>query len=98
MLGHFQIAVLALVERGCGFAYGMQIARDLTEQRKKQIPQGNVVAVLRRLQNGGLVTSRMSDSRPVPGGRAKRIYETTQDGKRALLRAREDYEKVFNDM
>ena len=77
-------AILALGEN----AYGVTIhaeAEALAAPRKAAL--GAVYATLDRLEDKGLVSSRLSDPTPERGGRARRYYRLEEAGLRALREA-----------
>jgi len=64
------------------------IARELEKHTHREIVIASVYATLERLQQRGLVTSRMGDATPERGGRAKRYFQITSDGIREVRDAR----------
>jgi PadR family transcriptional regulator len=78
------IAILALGDD----AYGVTIhakAKELAEP--KDVSLGAVYVTLDRLEDKGLLSSRLSDPTPERGGRAKRCYRLEALGERALRNA-----------
>ncbi|HYM09787.1 MAG TPA: helix-turn-helix transcriptional regulator, partial [Bryobacterales bacterium] len=74
-------AVLALAEN----AYGVTIHAKVRElAHPKAVSLGAVYVTLDRLEDKGLVSSRLSDPTPERGGRAKRCYRLEALGERAL--------------
>jgi DNA-binding MarR family transcriptional regulator len=57
-----------------------------------------VHAVLKRLEEKGLVKSRMSDPTEERGGRRKRIFVLTASGKRSLEEAHELRNQLFHQI
>ena len=83
-LGEFeQLVLLALLRVGEG-AYGMAIRREIQERAARDVSIGAVYATLDRLEEKGLVRSRMSEATDARGGRAKRCFTMTGTGARAL--------------
>jgi PadR family transcriptional regulator, regulatory protein PadR len=82
-LGEFEQAVLVTLVRLHGNAYGVPIHRKLSE-RGKEVAIGAVYTTLDRLEEKGFVRSRRGDPTPERGGRAKRYFEITAAGQRAL--------------
>jgi DNA-binding PadR family transcriptional regulator len=83
-LGEFEFYVMAAAERLQDEAYGMTIVREIQQRSGRRVAMGAVYATLSRLEDKGLVTTRVSDPRPVPGGRARRHVRLTASGRRAL--------------
>jgi len=66
-------------------AYGVTIHEKAAELTKpKKISPGAVYVTLDRLEDKGLISSRLSDPTPERGGRSKRYYRLEALGERAL--------------
>lgn len=66
-------------------AYGVTIHEKLDETRKpRSTSLGAVYFALDRLEDRGLISSRLSDPTPERGGRAKRYYRIEALGERVL--------------
>ena len=78
-------AALVLQALAQGFGFGFDV------MRVTQLPSGTVYPLLRRLEDGGLVTSRWEEeARAHDEGRpARRYYELTGLGTTALATAKE---------
>jgi DNA-binding PadR family transcriptional regulator len=81
-LGNFELMVLLAVLRVGDDAYGVPIARELEETSSRDVLLGSVYAALDRLEDKGLVSSRLGDPTPERGGRAKRYFKVTAKGLR----------------
>jgi PadR family transcriptional regulator, regulatory protein PadR len=88
-LGEFEELVLLAVAVFTPEAYSVVIAEDLEQQTGKTVTTGAVHAALQRLENKGLVSSKMGEATPERGGRRKRIFKVTVAGSRILHQARE---------
>ena len=87
-LGNFELMLLlALLRLGDG-AYGVTIAQELEKHTNREVVIASVYATLERLQERGLVRSRLGESTPERGGRAKRYFHITADGIREVRDAR----------
>jgi PadR family transcriptional regulator, regulatory protein PadR len=87
-IGQFEQLVLTAILALRDDAYGVTIhakAEELAEP--KAISLGAVYVTLDRLEDKGLVSSRLSDPTPERGGRAKRCYRLEALGERALREA-----------
>jgi len=71
-----------------GDAYSIPIHRVVSEITCEEWSLGSIYMPLDRLVKKGLLESYLSDSTPERGGRQKRIYRLTNDGKKALIRIR----------
>ena len=83
-VGEFELYVmLALAHQG-DEAYGVTIRREIEARTGRTIAIGAVYATLARLEEKGLVQFRISDPRPVQGGRARKYFSLTRSGARAV--------------
>jgi PadR family transcriptional regulator len=80
--------VLLAVWRLQDDAYGVKIREALMTMTSQDWSFGSIFVSLERLTDRELLASRMGESTPVRGGRAKRFYRLTTEGKAALLRVR----------
>ncbi len=81
-LGEFELMVLLALIRLGDDAYGVPICHEIEKQSGREAALGSVYAALERLEEKGLVTSRLGDSTAVRGGRAKRYFRATAQGMR----------------
>ena len=84
------LAVIALKED----AYGVTIRQYVSKVTGKEWSIGAIYDPLYRLEKKGYVSSYLSDPTSERGGRAKRIFSVTKEGKRALA----DHKKVRDDL
>jgi DNA-binding PadR family transcriptional regulator len=87
-LGQLELTILLAVARLGDDAYGLAIRRDLAARTGREHAVGAIYTTLARLEEKGLVASRMTDPQPVRGGRARRAFRLTSGGKRAMREAR----------
>jgi len=74
-LGEFeQLVLLAILRVGDG-AYTVPLIHEIEGQTGRRVSHAAAYIALRRLEEKGLVTSRLADSTPERGGRGKRYYE-----------------------
>lgn len=86
-LGEFEQLVMLAVLRLDDAAYGTSIRDELKARADRDVSPGAIFTTLERLEARGLVTSRLGDATPERGGRRKRFYHVSADGRRALSRA-----------
>ena len=79
-LGEFELMVLLALIRLGDHAYGVPIAREIEQRSKREVALGSVYAALERLEEKGLVTSKLGDPTAARGGRAKRFFRLTGQG------------------
>jgi len=84
-VGQFEQIILTAILSLRDEAYGVTIHEKAAELVKpKKISPGAVYVTLDRLEDKGLVSSRLSDPTPERGGRSKRFYRLEALGERAL--------------
>lgn len=83
-LGEFEELVLLLVGIMGDEAYGLAIVGQLEEQVNRTTTIGAVHSALSRLEDKGLLISKLSGATKERGGRRKRVFEITSSGKNAL--------------
>lgn len=88
-LGEFEHMVLAAILRLGDRAYGAAIVREIEQQTGRSVSGGSLYVTLDRLEDKGLVSSRMAERSPRRGGRPKRFMSVTPEGLQALRAARE---------
>jgi DNA-binding PadR family transcriptional regulator len=83
-LGDFeQLVLLALLRLGPE-AYGASVHAEIEERTDRSVSISAVHTTLDRLEQKGLVCSRIGDPTPQRGGKRKRHYELRPPGVRAL--------------
>ncbi len=85
-LGELELVVLLAVLR-LKDPYGVTVMREIANRTGRRVVRGAVYITLERLEEKGLVRSSVGEPSPVRGGRAKRIYGVTSDGRKAVRRS-----------
>jgi PadR family transcriptional regulator, regulatory protein PadR len=83
-LGEFEELVLLTVAVLHRDAYGVSVTHEITRQTHRQVRLNQVHASLQRLEDKGMVRSKMGDPTPERGGRRKRIFSITAYGEQCL--------------
>jgi DNA-binding PadR family transcriptional regulator len=83
-----ELTILLAVSRLGDDAYGLTVRDDISKRTGHDYSVGAVYTTLQRLEEKGLVVSRMSDPLPVRGGRARREFTLTGAGAKVLRDAR----------
>lgn len=80
--------LLAVLVQGAG--HGYDLARRVADRSggKLTVAEGSLYPALHRLERQALVTSDWATA----DGRRRRVYRLTRSGRRAVVRAREDWE------
>ena len=97
-LGEFEQVVLLAILRLGEDAYGVTIRAEIADCTDREPAPGALYTTLDRLEEKGLVTSRLGDPTPVRGGRAKRYFEVTPSGRTAVARAQRAYQRLLKGL
>ena len=87
-LGGFELLVLLALIRLGDEAYGVPISEAIEESSGKEVAMGSVYITLERLEQKGLVSSRLGEPTAERGGRAKTYFRITAKGLREVRQAR----------
>lgn len=83
-LGEFeQLVLLALLRLGDD-AYGVAIQREIVSRTARDPSFGSVYTTLSRLEDKGLIASRLGETTPQRGGRRKKLFVVLPEGQRAI--------------
>ena len=93
-LGEFEELVLLTVAVLSGQAYGVLITHEIIEQTGRSVRLNQVHSALQRLEDKGIVISKMGDPTPERGGRRKRLFAISAYGQQTL----NDIQTVRNHM
>lgn len=97
-LGEFEELVLLVIGVLFPDAYGLSVREEIIKQTNRKVAIGAVHSALSRLQDKGFVKSDLSDATHERGGRRKRLFSITAEGKRALERNHELRNSLFNEI
>lgn len=86
-LGEFEQLVMLAVLRLDDEAYGTAIRDELKRRADRDVSPGAIFTTLERLESRGLVSSRLGEPTAERGGRRKRFYHLSGDGRRLLAHA-----------
>lgn len=78
-----QLLLLSVLRLGRD-AYGAAIQADLEEAASRSVSLGSIHVTLGRLEERGLARSAKGEPQGVRGGKARRIYEVTEEGRATL--------------
>ena len=94
LLGTFEQLVLLAVVRLDEDAYGRSVLREMEQTfvRTRSVAAGAVYATLDRLEQKGLLKSRLAEGTPARDGRNRRFYRLTAHGSAALNEAKSTLE------
>lgn len=95
-LGEFEqivlLAILRLEER----AYGVTIRQEIADKTGRDPSPGALYTTLARLEEKGMLRSRLGEPTRDRGGRAKRFVRLTPAGLEALARAQRAYQNLLH--
>ena len=98
ILGAFEQAVLLAIVRLGEDAYGRAVLKEVQVGLDRDVAAGAVHATLDRLENKGLVASRLGSGTPIRSGRPRRFYRVRPRGFRALNEARAAVESLWRGL
>jgi len=96
-LGDMEHLVLLAILRLGPDAYGIPILDEVRDRSGRDVSRATVYVALKRLEQKGLVASRLGDSTPERGGRAKRYYKLKPSGLKALRESRAMFLDLWRD-
>lgn len=97
-LGEFEEIVLLAVAILAGDAYGAAITTEIEQQMGRTVNLGAVHAALHRLEEKGLVASKMGGVTKERGGRRKRIFTVTASGTNSLENTRQIRNRMWENI
>jgi PadR family transcriptional regulator PadR len=97
-LGELEELVLLTVGILFPEAYGVAVMDEIENRAGRVLNISAVHAVLTRLEEKGLLKSRMGEPSDERGGRRKRIFTLTAAGKRSLEEANELRNQLYNQI
>jgi DNA-binding PadR family transcriptional regulator len=83
-----QSVMMVILALGEG-AYGVSVRDELSRRTQRDHSFGAVYTTLDRLEAKGLINSRLGEPTAERGGKAKRYFDLTDEGRAALERATE---------
>jgi DNA-binding PadR family transcriptional regulator len=99
LLAEFELLVmLAALRLGPDAAYTVSIAADIQRRTGRTVRRANVFTALQRLEDKGLVESRLGDPRPERGGRPPRLVRATPRGLAAVRATTTAIEAMVGDL
>ncbi len=100
-LGELELFTLLALIRLKDEAYGVAIAREIEANSGRSVALGSIYAALERMENepsGQLITSRMGESTPERGGKAKRYFSITPHGLERVRAMREALTSMWRNV
>ena len=95
-LGEFEQQVLIAILRLGSESYSVPIVLELEERAERQVAPAAVYIALRRLENKGLVSSRLDTAAPDEGGRPRRYFKLEPEAVERLKASRRVLERLWD--
>jgi DNA-binding PadR family transcriptional regulator len=97
-IGEFEELCLLTVGVLNGDAYGISVQDEIKKRTNRNVTISSIHSTLVRLEKKGLLKSYMGGASVVRGGRTKRIFEMTADGKQVIIEVRELRNQIWIDI
>jgi DNA-binding PadR family transcriptional regulator len=104
-LGEFEVVVLMAAMHLGRDAYGSAILDEIESRTGRRVSRGSVYITLDRLEDKGLLESKLEGANPSRAGRPKRLFRVTAAGVKAvkhslsvLVRMHKGLEPVLGDL
>jgi DNA-binding PadR family transcriptional regulator len=97
-LGELELMILLSVVGLGEEAYGVPISHEIEKHVGREVSLGSVYAALERLAARGLVASRMGESTPERGGKARRYFRVTKVGLRQMQETRRVLQQMWRSL
>ncbi len=97
-LGEWEQIVLLAVLRCEANAYGVPIREEIQLCTGREPSTGALYTTLDRLEEKGLLKSKLGAPTAERGGRARRFFTVTRQGKTAIIRAQSAYRRLLDGL
>jgi DNA-binding PadR family transcriptional regulator len=94
-VGEFEELVLLAVRALEPPVYGVPVQHFVERTARRDVTMGAVYAALDRLEMKGLVRSSMGEATATRGGKRKRLFELTPQGRRMIEELRRVRERIW---
>lgn len=95
-LGEFEEIVMLTVGVLYGEAYGVSIKKEIETRLQRSVSVGALQSALNRLETKGYLQSKEGGATSERGGRPKRFFTITAQGKRAIEDTKEMRNQLYN--
>ena len=95
-LGEFEELTLLAVRALKGAAYGVPVLQFIEQTTGRNVTIGAVYAALTRLEDKGYVRSFIAEARQMRGGKRKRLFEPTPEGRKAVNDLRRVRDRIWH--
>ena len=97
-LGEFeQLILFSVLQLGDG-AFGVSLREDIEDRTGREVSSGAIYTTLGRLEDRGLVASRVGEPTPGRAGRPRKYYLLEPAGAKALLESYAAIQAMAGDL
>jgi len=97
-LGELEQMILLAILQLKDQAFGTSVLAELEQRVQRSVSRGALFVTLDRLEEKGMLRSRMGDPTPRRGGRPKRYLEVTPAGVTALQKSRKAWSRLWDGL
>jgi PadR family transcriptional regulator, regulatory protein PadR len=97
-LGEFEEIVMLTIGVLGENAYGLAIKEHIESRLSRSVSMGALHTGLYRLEEKGFLKSKLGKATKVRGGKPKRFFVVTNGGQKALKKAMENRQQLWNDI
>jgi DNA-binding PadR family transcriptional regulator len=94
-LGEFEELTLLAVCALKSDVYGVPVQQFVEKVTRRDVTMGAIYAALARLEDKGYLRSSMGEAVQVRGGKAKRLYEASAQGRKVVQDLRRVRERIW---
>ena len=97
-LGEFEQILLLAILRLEQTAYGVSIRQEILRCTHREISPGALYTTLDRLEKKGMLAGKNGAPLPERGGRSRRFYTVTDEGRKTLVCAQEAFQNLLHGL
>lgn len=94
-IGEFEEIVMLTVAILYGNAYGVTIKEDIESRLDRKVSVGAMRVALKRLEQKGYLKSEFGEATAVRGGKRKKYFAVTHEGKLALDKVKQSRNQLW---
>lgn len=98
LLGDLELLVLLAVLRLGDGAYAVSVREEILHRTRRDVSRGAVYVTLDRLERKGCLRSRLGEPTAERGGKAKRLFALTPDGRASVAGALGDTRAMLDGL
>jgi len=95
-LGEFEEVVMLMVGVLYDNAYGVSLKKEIEKRLDRKVSVGALQSALKRLEKKGFLSSKEGESNSKRGGRPKRYFFITAQGKRVLQQTKDTRDNLWD--